>query len=64
MSNRRTVSHHTANGAGTWNGFATKMLDVQTPSARAKLDNGALLLEHRMQERGISPPENPGGFFQ
>ena len=44
--------------------FALKMLDTLTPEVRAKLDNGSKLMQQRMNQRGITPPDVPGGLFQ
>lgn len=50
---------------GQKSAFGSKMLDVLTPTQRAKLDNGSKLIEQRMKQRGITPPKNvPGGLFQ
>jgi hypothetical protein len=40
-----------------------KMLAWTTPEQRAKFQNGMMLFSNRMKERGLTPPQMPGGGF-
>lgn len=40
-----------------------KFLAYTTPEQRSKMDNGMRILADRMKERGLSPPQFPGGGF-
>jgi hypothetical protein len=43
--------------------FQKKMLAWTTPDQRAKFQNGMMMFANRMKERGITPPQMPGGGF-
>jgi hypothetical protein len=43
--------------------FQKKALAWTTPEQRAKMDNGMQMFTNRMKERGLSPPQFPGGGF-
>jgi hypothetical protein len=43
--------------------FQKKMLAWTTPEQRAKFQNGMMLFSNRMKERGLTPPQMPGGGF-
>lgn len=43
--------------------FQKKALAWTTPEQRAKMDNGMQMLANRMKERGMTPPQFPGGGF-
>ena len=40
-----------------------KMLDWVTPDQRAKFQNGMKMFGDRMKQRGMTPPQMPGGGF-
>jgi hypothetical protein len=40
-----------------------KMLDWVTPDQRAKFQNGMKMFGDRMKQRGLTPPQMPGGGF-
>lgn len=43
--------------------FQKKMLAWTTPEQRAKFQNGMMMFSNRMKERGLNPPQMPGGGF-
>jgi hypothetical protein len=43
--------------------FQKKMLGLTTPEQRSKMQNGMQMLANRMKERGMTPPQFPGGGF-
>jgi Spy/CpxP family protein refolding chaperone len=43
--------------------FQKKMLAWTTPEQRAKFQNGMMMFANRMKERGLNPPQMPGGGF-